>query len=384
MNVGYLRILYKKFLNKLLSRFSILDRYIMSQVLEVFFLGVVVFTSIIFASDTFITLVKQITNYGIPFNVALMMILLNLPSIIVMSIPMSVLLSVVMTLNKLCLSSELTVLRALGVGLDRISKPIFVFALLMSLFVFVVNETIVPVTTSQSKALAIWSLGQKNVPEGKQNFSFKVKGPDESLKRLFYVRSCENKTLNNLTILDLSNKDTIQIIQADTGKTQDSSWVFNDASVYTISLVGKILNTSWLGSTTADFGITLDEKIFELKPEECSFKSLTKYIKTNNSKIMKNKLEYEVMLYDKVALPITTIVFVLLGVPLSITPPRVRYNRGFLFSILIIFVFYILRAFSFSLGEAGQITPILAAWLPNIILITLGSVLYYKKVYMIN
>ena len=99
---------------------------------------------------------------------------------------------------------------------------------------------------------------------------------------------------------------------------------------------------------------------------------------------MKNKLEYEVMLYDKVALPITTIVFVLLGVPLSITPPRVRYNRGFLFSILIIFVFYILRAFSFSLGEAGQITPILAAWLPNIILITLGSVLYYKKVYMIN
>ena len=167
MNVGYLRILYKKFLNKLLSRFSILDRYIMSQVLEVFFLGVVVFTSIIFASDTFITLVKQITNYGIPFNVALMMILLNLPSIIVMSIPMSVLLSVVMTLNKLCLSSELTVLRALGVGLDRISKPIFVFALLMSLFVFVVNETIVPVTTSQSKALAIWSLGQKNVPEGK-------------------------------------------------------------------------------------------------------------------------------------------------------------------------------------------------------------------------
>ena len=383
MNVGYLRILYKKFLNRLLSRFSILDRYIMSQVLEVFFLGVVVFTSIIFASDTFITLVKQITNYGIPFNVALMMILLNLPSIIVMSIPMSVLLSVVMTLNKLCLSSELTVLRALGVGLDRISKPIFVFALLMSLFVFVVNETIVPVTTSQSKALAIWSLGQKNVPEGKQNFSFKVKGPDESLKRLFYVRSCENKTLNNVTILDLSNKDTIQIIQADTGKTQDSSWVFNDASVYTISLVGKILNTSWLGSTTADFGITLDEKIFELKPEECSFKSLTKYIKTNNSKIMKNKLEYEVMLYDKVALPITTIVFVLLGVPLSITPPRVRYNRGFLFSILIIFAYYLIRALSISFGEAGSLTPVLAAFMPNIILAVAGVALYYRKVYTI-
>ena len=157
MNLGYVRILYKKAMIRLLSKFSVLDRYIMLQVLEVFFLGVVVFTSIIFASDTFITLVKQITNYGIPFNVALMMILLNLPGIIVMSIPMSVLLSVVMTLNKLCLSSELTVLRALGIGLDRISKPIFIFAIIMSFFVFVVNETIVPVTTSQSKALSIWS-----------------------------------------------------------------------------------------------------------------------------------------------------------------------------------------------------------------------------------
>ena len=85
-------------LKRKLKRVSILDRYITRQVIEVFLMGVFVFTSIIFASDTFITLIKQISLFGIPFHVALLMIILNLPSVVVMTIPMGVLLSTVMTL----------------------------------------------------------------------------------------------------------------------------------------------------------------------------------------------------------------------------------------------------------------------------------------------
>ena len=99
-------------INAVKDKMSILDRYILFQVLEIFIMGIIIFTSIIFASDTFITLIKQITLYGIPFNVALMIVLLNLPQVIVMAIPMSVLFSTVMTLNKLSLSSEITVMRA--------------------------------------------------------------------------------------------------------------------------------------------------------------------------------------------------------------------------------------------------------------------------------
>ena len=79
---------------------------------------------------------------------------------------MSVLFSTVMTLNRLSLSSEITVMRACGVGLNRIAKPIFIFATAMALLTFIVNETIVPVTNSQSKTLAVWALGQKNIPNG--------------------------------------------------------------------------------------------------------------------------------------------------------------------------------------------------------------------------
>ncbi len=192
----------------------------------------------------------------------------------------------------------------------------------------------------QSKDLALWALGQKNIPDGKENFVFKELNDNGVLKRLFYVGSCQKKTLYNVTVLDMAKDDTIQVLQARQGKTSPEGWKFQKGAAYTIGDNGQVLNTTLF--------------------------------------------EDSVVKFDKIALPLTTIVFVLLGVPLAITPPRVRYNRGFLFSILIIFAYYVVRALSISFGEAGSLAPFFAAWLPNIVLTIWGTLLYYKKVYTIN
>ena len=358
---------------KLLNNLTILDKYILKQVLEIFIMGIVVFTSIIFASDTFITLIKQITLYGIPFNVALMIVLLNLPAVIVMAIPMSVLFSTVMTLNRLSLASEITVMRACGIGLNRIAKPIFIFAAAMSLVAFIVNETIVPITNSQSKTLAVWALGQKNIPNGKQNFTYKELKDGYGLKRLFFVEKCEDNTLKNVSVLDFSNKDTVQIIQSQTGKTRPEGWQFNRGAVYTISFTGKILNTTWFNESVADFGLNVKDKLTEDEATQYNIIALWKYVENNKKHHTKEQHSlFKIELYNKFAFPITTVILVLLGVPLAITPPRVRYNRGFLFSILIIFLYYLLRALSLSFGETMAISPAMAAWIPNIILFIIG------------
>lgn len=361
----------------------ILDKYILRQIIELFLMGVFVFTSIIFASDTFITLIKQIAKFGIPFKVAFIIILLNLPSVIVMTIPMGVLLSTVMTLNRLSLSSEVTVMRACGIGLNRIAKPIFIFAVVMALSSFVINESIVPVMTRQAKDLALWALGQKNIPNGKENFVFKELNDDGMLKRLFYVGSCKNKTLYNITVLDNAKDGTMQVLQAREGRTSPEGWVFEKGATYTIGNRGQVLNTTLFDTSTVQFGLDLSKEMNKNLAKEMNFSKLLKYLR-NNEISEKDKQIYKIELFDKIALPVTTIVFVLLGVPLAITPPRVRYNRGFLFSILIIFAYYIVRALSISFGEAGSLLPFFAAWLPNIVLTIWGTLLYYKKVYTIS
>lgn len=367
-----------------MKKITILDKYILRQIIEMFIMGVFVFTSIIFASDTFITLIKQISLYGIPFKVALMIIILNLPSVFVMTIPMGVLLATVMTLNRLSLASEITVMRSCGIGLNRIAKPIFIFALIMSIASFFINETIVPITTKQSKDLALWALGQKNIPEGKQNFIFKELKDNGTLKRLFYVGYCKDKVLHNITVLDMSKSDTIQVLQAQDGSTSPAGWVFNRGAIYTVAQEGKILNTTFFENSLAQFGIDLSNELKQNVAKEHNFISLFKYMMKHQDQISDQKNIYMIALYDKIALPITTVVLVLLGVPLAITPPRVRYNRGFLFSILIIFAYYLIRALSISFGEAGSISPFLAAWLANIVLSLAGVLMYYRKVYTIN
>lgn len=365
------------------KRLKRLDKYILIQIIEMFLMGVFVFTAIIFASDTFITLIKQISKYGIPFKVALIMIILNLPSVFVMTIPMGVLLSTVMTLNRLSLASEITVMRSCGISLSRIAKPIFIFALIMSVMSFTINETIVPFATKRSKDLALWAFGQKNIPNGKQNFVFKEVG-EKGLKRLFYVGHCENNTLHNISVLDVSKPDTIQVLQARFGSTSPEGWEFDKGAVYTVSDNGSILNTTFFEHSVAQFGMDLSRELEKNVAKEQNFVQLLKYLANhqNLDKEMSDSLRIE--LHDKIALPVTTIVFVLIGVPLAITPPRVRYNRGFLFSILIIFFYYLIRALSISFGETGTIPPFFAAWLPNIVIAMFGAWLYYKKVYTIT
>ncbi len=364
------------------NNMKILDKYILGQVIAMFLMGVFVFSTIIFASDVFMTLIKQIAKFGIPFKIAFIMILLNIPSVIVLTIPMGVLLSTVMTLNKLSLSSEITVMRACGIGLNRIAKPIFIFAIIMSLSSFFINESVVPVMTKQSKDLALWALGQKNIPDGKQNFIFKELNDNNVLKRLFYVGSCEKKTLYNVTVLDNSKPDTIQILQAREGKTSPDGWHFKKGAVYTI---GNELNTSLFETMDVKFGLDLSKELNKNVAKEMNFVKLFKYL-VKNGKTLEKPQSYIIELFDKIALPLTTIVFVLVGVPLAITPPRVRYNRGFLFSILLIFAYYVIRALSISFGENSEsmIIVALAAWIPNIVLTIWGVWLYYKKVYTIS
>lgn len=377
--------MFKSLIEKIKDKYNntkILDKYILKQVIQLFIMGVFIFTTIIFASDTFITLIKQIAKFGIPFKVAFIIILLNLPAVIVMTIPMGVLLSTVMTLNRLSLSSEITVMRACGIGLNRIAKPIFIFAIVMALSSFFINETIVPVMNAKSKDLALWALGQKNIPDGKKNFVFKEIGDNGHLKRLFYVGSCDKKTLHNVTVLDNSKDGTIQVLQAKEGKTSPKGWEFEKGAAYTIANEGEVLNTTLFDTSLVQFGIDLSKEKNKNIEKEMNFLGLLKYL-TKSDISKKDRQVYQIELFDKIALPITTLVFVLLGVPLAITPPRVRYNRGFLFSILIIFAYYLVRALSLSFGEAGSLTPFIAAWLPNIILTVWGTWLYYKKVYTI-
>ena len=200
------------------------------------------------------------------------------------------------------------------------------------------------------------------------------------LKRLFYVADCKEGILHNITVLDASKNGTIQILQAREGETAEEGWKFKKGAIYTVTNNGKALDTTLFDDTTVKFGMDLSDEMNRNLANEHNFIQLLKFLAKSDTP---DRRELSISLFDKIALPLTTVVLVLIGVPLAITPPRVRYNRGFLFSILIIFAYYLIRALSISFGEAGSLPVALAAFMPDIILTIIGVGLYYRKVYTI-
>lgn len=363
---------------------ALADKYIMKQLVETFILGVVVFTALVFASDQFLYLVKQMAQYGIPFGVALKTVILQLPYIIIFTIPMGILLATILTFNKLSTNSELTIMRACGISLTRLAMPVLLFSFSMALLSFFINEFIVPAANIKARDLMMEAIAQKNLPDGKSNFSFKELDNNKQIKRLFYINKYKNKKLEGVTALDLSKPDLIQVVQSRYGTATPSYWGFDNGVIYTISNSEKVMNTAIFDNMQlyTNFDLSDIQKGFQAK--ELNFFQLSKYIKTTaKEESLPKQVLLKVMLYEKISLPVATFVIALIGIPLAISPPRARVNRGLLFSIIIIFFYYILRAVSSSLGEAQVLEPFIAAWLPNFIVLIMGTTLFYRKAYLI-
>jgi lipopolysaccharide export system permease protein len=359
---------------------TITDKYILKQLIETFVMGIAVFTALMFASDQFLSMVKMISNYGIPLSVAIKIVILQLPYVIVYTIPMGILLATILTFNKLSTGQELTIMRACGISLTRLSAPILIFGVLMAMFSFLLNEFVVPAANLKAKNMLMDAASRKSIPDGKTNFSFKELDKDQKLKRLFYISKSENKKLEGVTVLDLADPSMIQIVQAKYGSVNPETWGFDEGVMYMISGTGKTMNTTVFNNMQLPSMMNVSEMKNKHKEQELNFFDMAKYIEIEGKDIEPKKLSLlKVLLYEKISMPVTAFFVILVGIPLAISPPRAKVNRGLLFSIGVIFFYYLLRAVSSSLGEAMVLEPMFAAWLPNIIVLSLGSVLFYRK-----
>lgn len=363
---------------------NLVDKYILKQVMETFFPGILVFTALVFASDQFLFLVKQISNYGIPFKVAFLAILLQLPYIIVFTIPMAILMAVIMTFNKLNTNNEITVLRACGITLRRLAMPVLIFSISASIVSFVISEYIVPAANTQARNLMTWALMHKSLPKDKNSFTFKEFGAGQQLKRLFYVNKYKDLSMQGVTVLDLTMPQVIQVIQAKQAEAAIDAWRFNDGVKYTISKNGKVMNTAAFGKTVINTNLNAAKLQSLRKAQELNYFELSKYIDKLEKTDKRQATTLEVLMHEKFSLPATCFLISIIGIPLAISPPRARFNRGLLFSILVIFVYYILRAVATSTGQAEVLDPLVAAWLPNAVVFLTGLYLFYRKEFLVS
>jgi lipopolysaccharide export system permease protein len=377
-------------LNSLLP-FSIMDRYLASELLPTFLFGVGAFASIGVTIDAMFDLVRRIVESGLPISTAVQVFLLTLPEFIVLAFPMSTLLATLMTYSRLSSESELIALRGCGVSVYRMVLTAVILSLVVTGMAFVFNEQLAPASKYQASQLLDAALkSDKPVMVKQQNIFYpeyqRLPQKDGSkrkiLSRLFYADEFDGKQMKGLTIIDRSTEGLSQIIVSESGEWNpyQNVWDFYNGTIYLVAPDRsyrnilrfehqqlKLPRTALdLAQKSRDYGeMNIAQALEQLEIERLG---------GDEQKIRK----LEVRIQQKIALPFVCVVFGLVGAAMGTIPQRTGRATSFGVSVIVIFTYYIFYFLTGALAQAEILSPFLGAWFSNFLFLGVGAFLLIR------
>lgn len=351
---------------------KIVDRYLLRELVVPFALGLTIFTSILLIVRI-LKLAEMVLNRGVPLLQILKLFSFVLPAFLEVTVPMAVLLAVLVAFGRLSSDSEIIALRASGLGLYRLLRPVALLAVVVSVLTLGLSTYVRPWGNSLLRS-GIYEIVKARASAGITPRVFN----DEFEGLVIYVDRipAPGNDLFGVLISDTRDPRMHNTIFARSGmiftSPEDRTLTLQlfQGGVFTVSS-----DTDGYQSTTFDrYDITLDLRaaLSELRqrPKEAAEMTIPELRSAIAAREARGEPGYpeRMELHRKFSIPFACLVFAALGVPLGIQPTRAVHSRGFSVSLLLIFAYYLFLTLGENLGERGALNPILAAWLPNLTL----------------
>jgi len=353
---------------------KILDRYVTREIWGPFVSGLWAFGLLLIAGFVLPKLVELITGPNpVSLKTAGLIFLYRLPFVMALTFPMSVLLGALQGFGRLSSDSEIIAIYAGGISFRRILMPVVIFGILVSIWALWFNEQVVPWGNGRAESL-LRAEGRNGQPKEALVIQDRE---DDSLARLLIAERLDarTQTLTDVTMLEYRGGKPVALIWARSAKwLSENRWEFREGFTMPIG-------RNWSGPR-AEFPKLVftvqkspqDLALMARKPSEMNYRQLREYIEAleiQGADVGK----YLVQLHQKIALPLASLVFVLIGAPLGLRPHRGGSALGFGLAIMIAFLYYVLAHFLSAAGASGSLSPMLAAWLPNLVGTALGGYL---------
>lgn len=365
---------------ELFDRFrpTILDRYMVSELGNPFAFGLSAFT-LIFAATNILAISRLVAEEHAPLWAAVEYFLWLVPEIVVTVVPMAMLLGMLLALQRLSSDSEITALKAGGVGLVRAVTPLLIVGFFVSLIALGLQEGVVPFANDRAaylresviKHVGMFGGGSHSVlthlPGGGEQMTY-FRGYDPATQTLLHV-----------TIIKYSVENQPQlIIFSDRGKFVAPTWTFENASEYQFGADG-----STYYSQDPQLRVDIGEKPSEIAEraadnnrENMSRAQIREIIESGQLSPQEMRA-YEMTYEEKLARPFASFVFALIAVPFGLRPARGGgTGLGFGLAVAIVFVYFVIAStFSavFTGLSGGYALSTIGAWLPNVIFTGIGA-----------
>ena len=333
--------------------------------------------SILFLLFDFFDRIDNLMEEGTSIWTAIKYFLYKIPLTLNYMIPIAMLVAALFTIGLMSKNSEVTAMRAGGLTLFWISKPLFVFSFLVSVFTILFQETAVPHAQRRVREIYNIDIRKKDESGSYSQSDFWWRSGDS-----FYaidIFDSRTNTLHDVTKLEL-NLDNFDILARTNSKkakwvSPELGWTMQNVEEYEFHA-----NDAPKKAAHKSLPLPISEQpkdFFKAKmdPHTMSYFQLKEFIlkqKENGISI----LGYLSDLYSKFSFAFVTFVITLVAIPFALKPARSGSMAFSLLAGMIIgFSYYAVHSFSIAMGRAELWPPLLAAWTANILLCIIGVVL---------
>lgn len=363
---------------------QILTRYVLREYLVPFiycltgFLGIYVifelfesFNRLMEAKPPFTTIVAFFAGYVSPYLEWLL--------------PAALMLAALYTMWNFCRHSEITAMRANGIGFIAIVKPLLAVALITAAAVALINEFYAPAASEYARTLR----------EGR----FKPMQA-ELRKNINYINQ-SNGTVWRINTMNLENPGVLEGVRISFDRPDGSRlvditcrraeyldgmwWLFYPQYNYFDELNSPAPNPmpqlkSLVIRSMPDLTETPHDFILMNKAwEYYSIRDMLRYLQTHPGIDTAESASRRYDIYARIAAPFSCLVIILFAIPAGVASSRQSVFVGVIMAVAMFFGFYASAIGCMILAKNNMIPPLLGAWLPNLIFLTIGAVLFYRQ-----
>ncbi len=385
------------------------DRYLGREILISSFFAVCVLNIVLVLGQIFRRLFGYIIDHNVPMYYIVTIIVSFLPAALVYSIPWGFLTAVLLVFGRMSAANELTAMRSAGISVARIARPVLLLAAAASALCLWIDLYVAPrslqnlqtafvemATSNPSAAFTgdqvINEFPGRKIFIGKKSDNqlenIRVFELDENNKpfRVVFARTgtletdhAQRQIVMNLTGSRLEQRDYRQ--PGDLTKIRDGNLIGN----FSLAIPLDDLFTKKQGRRKLE-SYTYDELRSELSAKRRQLAANRDTLKATRDEDLRKTTRAEAAqvtalgteLNKRFSFSLACVTFALIGIPLGITAQRQETTAGFALSLLVALAYFVIIIVVNAFRENAHVHPELLIWLPNLIFLLLGGILFYR------
>ena len=352
----------------------IIPRYVLKEYLKLFALclgataGLYLIVDILEKLDTLL-------EYHASVGLAVGYFLAKIPMIVYQMIPVTVLLSTLLTLGMMARHNEITALRASGISLLRIVAPLILVSLMLALALVVGDELVISPLAFKAEQIKEVSIKKKE----RRGFFNKDQLWYHNGRNIYYVKEFDPQRdiLKGIIILTFDDQFALERrLDAVWARWSNGDWHFYQGNLKTF-VDGRVSQQQNFTNKIIELPETPQTfKTVEKKAEEMSFSELKKLAGNLQSQGY-DASKYRVDMQAKLAYPFAALIMVFVGIPFALKTGRSKgIALGIGISLCIAFLYWASFSLSMALGHGAVLPPLLAAWFTNLLFILAGIFMF--------